>query len=547
MRLHFDVLHEPCIQVERLSGETDILGIADVLRQAHLLRTIRGDTPVEEYALHRLLIAFISDLYRPRSARDIGTLVKQGCFQPKDVDAYEAACRAEGVTFDLFDESRPFLQTPGLAGPVVEAGRLFLQIPSGNNHVFMTHLDRIRRSFSPMECLAGLATLAPYAIMLGRSTHYSAVGVPPVYFLYAGGNLFETLAVSMVHARAYPDESLYAQPPVSWRDPMPVPAGGPPPGVSYLSGLTAQPRRVRLLPQMEDGRIVVREMAFDKGYVYKQAVYQDPHALYVQKEDELRSLKAQESRAVWRDVGAMTAPQNRLALRGNLKDKLPEEPAVVPLRAYALVSRQKGATRAPIAWWREELPLRASLLSDDRPAQVYDECLKDLETIARMLMNVMQKTTGQLQGKKIQAGKTKGGYGCFSQEVGALFLEESRRFALEELPGKLENAEDALAVRRDTVFNMAKRAVCILDSFMDRFPPSSERLEWQARACGALSAMTYKYRKDKELLQEVKPDGDDTEEKAGDKGADHGVSRPRAEADEGRTHSAQARARQGGR
>ena len=72
-----------------------------------------------------------------------------------------------------------------------------------------------------MECLAGLATLAPYAIMLGRSTHYSAVGVPPVYFLYAGKTLFETLALSMVHARAYPDESLYAQPPVSWRDPMP--------------------------------------------------------------------------------------------------------------------------------------------------------------------------------------------------------------------------------------------------------------------------------------------------------------------------------------
>ncbi len=543
--MHFNVLHEPCIRVERLSGETNILGIADVLRQAHQLRTIRGDTPVEEYALHRLLIAFISDFYRPHSARDIGDLVAQECFRPEDVDEYEKTCHEEGVTFDLFDESRPFLQTPGLTKPVVEAGRLFLQIPTGNNHVFMTHLDRIQRAFSPMECLAGLATLAPYAIMLGRSTHYSAVGLPPVYFLYAGKNLFETLALSMVHARAYPDESLYAQPPVSWRDPMPVSAGGPPPGVSYLSGLTAQPRRVRLLPQMEDGHIVVRQMAFDKGYDYAQVVYQDPHALYVQKDDELQSLKAQESRAVWRDVGAMTAPQNRLALRGNLRDKLPKEaPAVVPLRAYALVTQKKIATRAPIAWWREELPLRASLLSEDRPAQVYDECLKDLETIARMLMNVLRKTTGQLREKKTQARQVKGRYACFSQEVGALFLEESRRFALEELPGKLEKAEDALAVRRDAVFNMAKRAVCILDSFMDRFSPTAERLEWQARACGALRSMTYKYRKDQGLLQEVKPDGDKTEEKAGDKGADHGVSRPRAEADEGRTHSAQARARQ---
>lgn len=190
---------------------------------------------------------------------------------------------------------------------------------------------------------------------------------------------------------------------------MPVPAGGPPPGVSYLSGLTAQPRRVRLLPQMEDGHIVVRQMAFDKGYDYAQVVYQDPHALYVQKDAELQSLKAQESRAVWRDVGAMTAPQNRLALRGNLKDKLPKEaPAVVPLRAYALVTQKKIATLAPIAWWREELPLRASLLADEHLAQAYNSCLKDMEEIARMLMNVLRKTTGQLREKKTQAGQVKG-------------------------------------------------------------------------------------------------------------------------------------------
>lgn len=216
----------------------------------------------------------------------------------------------------------------------------------------------------------------------------------------------------------------------------------------------------------------------------------------------------------------------------------------MPLRAYALVTQKKIATLAPIAWWREELPWRASLLADEHLAQAYNSCLKDMEEIARMLMNVLRKTTGQLREKKTQAGQVKGRYACFSQEVGALFLEESRRFALEELPGKLEKAEDAppFGGMRFSIWQSAP--VCILDSFMDRFSPTAERLEWQARACGALRSMTYKYRKDQGLLQEVKPDGDKTEEKAGDKGADHGVSRPRAEADEGRTHSAQARARQ---
>ena len=87
--MHFNVLYEPCIRVEHLSGETNILGIADVLRQAHQLRTIRGNTPVEEYALHRLLIAFISDFYRPHSARDIRDLVAQECFRPEGVDQDE--------------------------------------------------------------------------------------------------------------------------------------------------------------------------------------------------------------------------------------------------------------------------------------------------------------------------------------------------------------------------------------------------------------------------------------------------------------------------
>lgn len=507
--MHFDVLHEPCIRVERLDGERMLLGISDVLKQAHLLRAVRADTPVEEYALQRLLIAFVSDMYRPRSALDIGEIVEKGCFEPQTVDDYEALCRAEGVTFDLFDEGNPFLQTQGMQEPVVEASRLFLQIPTGNNHAFFTHASQIQTAFTPAECLAGLAAISPYAMMLARSTHYSVMGVPPVYFLYGGRSLFETLAVSMIPSRALGSEALYAQPPVAWRAPAPESAGASPSGISYLSGLTAQPRRVRLLPVQEEGGIVVRTMAYDKGYVYEAADYPDPHAIYVKskKDGVRRSLKAQESRALWRDIGSMVSAEgSSLAILHNIKDKLPEEPAVVSLRAYALASRQKGATRAPITWWQEELPLRASLLKDRYRAQVYSRCLEDMETIGRMLVSVMQKTPEQMRDPNAPKGKKKGRYAGFAQEVGALYLAASRHFALDLLPVQLEEG-DAVEVRTQALRDMAWLAEKTLDGFLNRFARSGDRLQWQICARGALRAMTYKYRKDQNDAQVVKTNG----------------------------------------
>ncbi|MBL8065520.1 MAG: type I-E CRISPR-associated protein Cse1/CasA, partial [Chthonomonadaceae bacterium] len=57
----FNVLTEPWIPVIRLDGTRDELGILPCLEQAHELREIRDPSPIIEFGLYRLLVAFVLD------------------------------------------------------------------------------------------------------------------------------------------------------------------------------------------------------------------------------------------------------------------------------------------------------------------------------------------------------------------------------------------------------------------------------------------------------------------------------------------------------
>ena len=58
----YSVLYDPCIPVQMLDGSIQVLGMRDTFLQAHNIRDIQGETPLERYAVMRLLIAFTMDL-----------------------------------------------------------------------------------------------------------------------------------------------------------------------------------------------------------------------------------------------------------------------------------------------------------------------------------------------------------------------------------------------------------------------------------------------------------------------------------------------------
>lgn len=76
----YSVLTEPVIPVLWPDGTSTAVGIREAFLRAHEIRDIQGETPLERYALLRLLIAFAMDMLHPRTSYDRRDLLDEGQF-----------------------------------------------------------------------------------------------------------------------------------------------------------------------------------------------------------------------------------------------------------------------------------------------------------------------------------------------------------------------------------------------------------------------------------------------------------------------------------
>ncbi|MGH7441487.1 MAG: type I-E CRISPR-associated protein Cse1/CasA, partial [bacterium] len=75
----FDVVTEPWIPVVRHDHSSVELGIRACLEQAHQFQEIHHDSPLVEFGLYRLLVAFVLDALgdeKPEDAEDLKKLLK---------------------------------------------------------------------------------------------------------------------------------------------------------------------------------------------------------------------------------------------------------------------------------------------------------------------------------------------------------------------------------------------------------------------------------------------------------------------------------------
>ena len=111
MRASFNVLDNEWIPVICADGSRQLLGIRQVLSRAHELVEISDPSPMEEYSIYRFLGLLLMDALRPEDEVDIEELLSKGHFDMEKIESYISQCISEGVSFDLFDERRPFLQS----------------------------------------------------------------------------------------------------------------------------------------------------------------------------------------------------------------------------------------------------------------------------------------------------------------------------------------------------------------------------------------------------------------------------------------------------
>ena len=311
----FDVLQEPWIPVVTLGGERRTLGLLLALESAQELRDVVCESPLETYAVQRMMIAFLMDAYAPQWVRDKVSLYKSGRFDPVVLARYVALCRSEGVSFDLFDRSRPFMQASFDAeldaGKEKPAANLFHALPTGNNPVHFDHRLAGGRIFTAAECLRGILASNLFAVAMTGGYPSSVNDTPCYYVLLEGDNLFETLVLSML-SKGECAGMAWDSPKVAWRDPAPVIPKSQFADVSVLGGLTWQPRRITLISGADER---VHSMRFQPGRSFHlNGRWQDPHVSFAKNKDgEPYSLKPRMERAPWLDVGVFSLSNENIA------------------------------------------------------------------------------------------------------------------------------------------------------------------------------------------------------------------------------------------
>ena len=161
----FNVLTAPWIPVVLKDGKRDKpLGILPCLEQAHELREISDPSPVIEFGLYRLLVAFVLDALiladqRPEDPLDLKALLQEGRFDSQMIEKYVKHC---GDVFDLFHPERPFLQTKMKDAKAKPLAGMYPVAPSGTNVGHWHHEHEDNFEVSVQEAARLLTTIAPF-------------------------------------------------------------------------------------------------------------------------------------------------------------------------------------------------------------------------------------------------------------------------------------------------------------------------------------------------------------------------------------------------
>ncbi|GII94317.1 type I-E CRISPR-associated protein Cse1/CasA [Sinosporangium siamense] len=270
----FDLLSRPWIPAVDLEGTETLLGLEDVLAQAHEIRRIVTEAPTMTAALHRLLIALLHRALDGPAGED--EWARLWAAERLPVEELRDYFHEHRHRFDLFHPALPFMQCAALATLVpATAAKLVPYRAVGNNVTLFDHTtaaDRVR--LSPAEAARWLVTLQAFDPG-GMKTPYekdkSSERAPCNMFgvvLVEGGTLKETLLLNLLVYR--PD---YEKPRMTTPGDRPVweELGSPSPrperriSRGWTDLLTWPSRRVLLSPAEYGGATVVDGVVVTPG------------------------------------------------------------------------------------------------------------------------------------------------------------------------------------------------------------------------------------------------------------------------------------------
>lgn len=375
--MSYNVLREPWIPI----ADGRKYSLWDCLEHAHELERISCVSPLATYAVHRFLCAFIMDaLQLPNKSARLA-LLKQGCFDMKVFEAYISMCEQEGVSFDLFDKKRPFMQAsynPKYDLQTKPVAVVASELPSGNNHIFLEH------KLANEHCLSAdkafLSLLSGYVFCTAAAQGYpsSVNNTPCLYVIVHGDNLFETLILGCI-SKKEAGNLLYGK--AAWRNQTEVVPKTEFAIIDLLQGLTWQPRRVTLLANKDE---TVERVYFVQGNNFKgNQLWRDPHVPYrLLKDGSYNPMKPSSGRSLWRDLGGLAvSKENRFGRQPQVIASLPENWQLCKVSVIGLITDQ--ATLVDTV--HEEMLIPSIILNDEDKGDMLHRDLDYVEEVHRLI------------------------------------------------------------------------------------------------------------------------------------------------------------------
>ena len=392
--LTFNLIREPWICCVALDGQTRSVGLAEALASSQEIAEITDESPLVIASLHRLLLAILHRNIGPPDTETWGRLWRQGCFPPALLDTYWTKWESH---FDLFHDTQPFYQSAAIteSDEPRTTGILEFHRSSGNNATLVDHTTDDRSPvMTPAKAARALVTHQTFA--LGGTVGYlkshekdadkrawDAPAARGAVCLLRGANLFQTLLLNLAEydMAAHPcDLPCWERVPSQGRGER-TPDG-------RVDLFTWQSRRSRLFRQASDATQLDRVKLVPGFHVplmwnpFRDESLQS----FVLKRDakpEERpwfQYRISPERAVWRDSSAIVHGIEGETRRTLTLDWIAQLIAdgelpidfTCRLEVLGMATHQQKVR----LWRREQLPVTAGILKDQRCRELLRSALK---------------------------------------------------------------------------------------------------------------------------------------------------------------------------
>ena len=399
MNPSFNLINQPWIPcVRSRDGDLIEVSLRDLILCAPELREICCETPIQSASVLPLALAILHRVFGPARLAEWKALWDASAFDMAPIDAYFAQRQDR---FDLFHPQRPFYQA---RDERVKAKSLIHGVHTkGNTGTLFTHeTDEEGMEASPAEAARLLITsrlfhtCGPEPSIDGKKTYFkNSPYANGVIFWAQGETLYDTLRLNlMLRADKHPMPNSDNDAP-AWEMDEPFAQRSSPRG--YLDYLTWCNNHIQLIPQFNNGRLVVREAILAPVIEIDWETVASPQKRNVHRKGRgavtYSWLTFDPDKALWRDYHSLlpqttkvSPPAVVLWLYRLCQDRL--VPANYPLR---LMATGMLADMAKVVFYREEiLPLPPEILRDrDHRADIAD-ALKQAEDLGRALDRVLK-------------------------------------------------------------------------------------------------------------------------------------------------------------